>query len=250
VGSSSVRVVRGATSPALDARAAWPNTRPVSTRTFDRDEVEAILRVALQRAEAVEGLTREELAEVAAEVGIPLTDLDGAIELIEREREVDRRRASIVGERKRGFYAAVGNATIATSFLGVIDYVQGPGWWVPYVAAVWGMVLTFRGRRAFFADEADLDKLARKQLQKEWKKRDWQKRERQLPKAVEAGAAALIEAAARKIAERIDAVGVRPASSGPRVRVAPSPAGQAPTTFEEHVLEQTVGRGRKRESER
>ena len=59
----------------------------MSTRTLDRDEVEAILRVALQRADAVEGLTRDELAEVAAEVGIPLTDLDGAIELIERERE-------------------------------------------------------------------------------------------------------------------------------------------------------------------
>ncbi|MBK6807598.1 MAG: hypothetical protein IPG81_01610 [Sandaracinaceae bacterium] len=98
----------------------------MSTRTFDRDEVEAILRVALQRAEAVEGLTREELAEVAAEVGIPLTDLDGAIELIEREREVDRRRASIVGERKRGFYAAVGNATIATSFLGVMTTCRAP----------------------------------------------------------------------------------------------------------------------------
>lgn len=195
----------------------------MSTRTFDRDEVEAILRVALQRADAVEGLTREELAEVAAEVGIPLTDLDGAIELIEREREVAQRKTQIVAERKRGFYWGLGNATIVTSFLGVIDYVQGPGWWVPYVAAVWGMALTFRGRWAFFAADESLDKLARKQLQKEWRKRDWQKREKALPKAVEAGAAALIEAAARKIAERIDAVGTGPRSPAPRVRVAPAP---------------------------
>lgn len=223
----------------------------MSTRTFDRDEVEAILRVALQRADAVEGLTRDELAEVAAEVGIPLTDLDGAIELIEREREVAARKTQIVAERRRGFYWGLGNATIATSFLGVIDYVQGPGWWVPYVAALWGMVLTFRGRWAFFAADADLEKLARKQLQKEWKKRDWQKRERQLPKAVEAGAAALIEAAARKIAERIDAVGVRPGGPAPRVRVAPAPHTSGRTAREEFEVERGVNQpGHQRERER
>ena len=171
----------------------------MSGRTYDRDEVEAILKVALERADTVEGLTRAELSEVAAEVGIPVTDLDGAIELIEREREVQASMTQIVAERRRGFYWALGNATIVTSFLAVIDFVQGPGWWVPYVAAAWGMALTFRGRRAFFAPSEDIEKLARKRLAKEWRKRDWKKRERELPKAVEAGAAALIEAAARKI---------------------------------------------------
>lgn len=226
----------------------------MSTRTFDRDEVEAILRVALQRADAVEGLTREELADVAAEVGIPVTDLDGAIELIEREREVAARKAQIVAQRRRGFYWGLGNATIATSFMAVVDFLQGPGWWVPYVAAVWGMVLTFRGRWAFFAADEDLDKLARKQLQKEWRKRDWQKREKQLPKAVEAGAAALIEAAARKIAERIDAVGAGSGRTNPRVRVAPSPAGAASgprTAHEDLEVERGVSRpGQQRERDR
>lgn len=199
----------------------------MSQRTYDRDEVEAILRVALERADAVEGLTRDELAEVAAEVGIPVTDLDGAIELIEREREVQQAMARIVAERRRGFYWALGNATIVTAFLGVVDYVQGPGWWVPYVAAVWGMALTFRGRRAFFAHPEDIEKLARKRLAKEWRKRNWQKRERELPKAVEAGAAALIEAAARKIAERIDQAGSRPSERrAERVRVAGSPGAE------------------------
>lgn len=196
----------------------------MSQRTYDREEVEAILKVALERADTVEGLSRDELSEVAAEVGIPLTDLDGAIELIEREREVQQAMARIVAERQRGFYWALGNATIVTGFLGVIDYVQGPGWWVPYVAAAWGMALTFRGRRAFFAHTEDVEKLARKRLAKEWRKRNWQKRERELPKAVEAGAAALIEAAARKIAERIDQVSVGTAGRPPaqRVRVAES----------------------------
>jgi hypothetical protein len=210
----------------------------VSRRTYDRAEVESILRVALERAEAVEGLTRDELKEVATEVGIPVADLDGAIELIEREREVDQRRAAIVSERKRGFYTALGNATITTGFLGVIDYLQGPGWWVPYAVAAWGMLLAFRGRRAFLADQADLDKLARKQLAKEWKKRDWQKRERQLPKAVEAGAAALIEAAARKIAERIDAAGGRRPTPPPRVRVAPeAPVSERQAPLDTHEVE-------------
>jgi hypothetical protein len=201
----------------------------VSDRTYDHEEVEAILRTALERGDSVEGLTRDELAQVATEVGIPLTDLDGAIELIEREHEVQARMAQIVAERQRGFYWALGNATIVTAFLGVIDYVQGPGWWVPYVAAAWGMALTFRGRRAFFAHSEDIEKLARKRLAKEWRKRNWQKRERELPKAVEAGAAALIEAAARKIAERIDQVGARrPAPPAQRVRVSPRPAPAAP----------------------
>ncbi|MCB9662083.1 MAG: 2TM domain-containing protein [Sandaracinaceae bacterium] len=196
----------------------------MSGRTYDRDEVEAILKVALERADTVEGLTRAELSEVAAEVGIPVTDLDGAIELIEREREVQASMTQIVAERRRGFYWALGNATIVTSFLAVIDFVQGPGWWVPYVAAAWGMALTFRGRRAFFAPSEDIEKLARKRLAKEWRKRDWKKRERELPKAVEAGAAALIEAAARKIAERIEQAGTRPPQGAQqRVRVDPAP---------------------------
>ncbi|MEZ4324549.1 MAG: hypothetical protein R3B40_04970 [Polyangiales bacterium] len=86
-----------------------------------------------------------------------------------------------------------------------------------------GHGVTFRGRRAFFAPSEDIEKLARKRLAKEWRKRDW-KRERELPKAVEAGAAALIEAAARKIAERIEQAGTRPPQGAQqRVRVDPAP---------------------------
>ena len=84
-----------------------------------------------------------------------------------------------------------------------------------------------------------------------WRRREWQKRERQLPKAVEAGAAALIEAAARKIAERIDAVGVRPGGPAPRVRVAPAPHTSGRTAREEFEVERGVNQpGHQRERER
>ncbi len=217
--------------------------------TYDRDQVEAILRVALQRADAVEGLTRDELAEVAAEVGIPVTDLDDAIEMIEREREVQERAEQIVAGRKGSFYRSLSNFAIVGTFLGAVDYMSGPGWWVQYVAAVWAMGLAFQGRSAFLAKPEDVDRIARKRLQREWRKRDWKKRERELPKAVEAGAAALIEAAARKIAERIESVNAGPSA---RVRVQPAPhaasrrseRGQQVQEHEEEVHVRPKERGR------
>ena len=184
------------------------------------------MRAALQKADAVEGLTRDELVEVAAEVGIPAADLDDAVEAIEREREVAEKVAQITSTRKRRFYRTLGNVAILGGTLAGIDYMLGPEWFVQYFGALSGMVLAFQARNAFLASPEDVEEQARKKLVKEWKKREWRRRERELPKVVEAGATALVEAAARKIAERLGgASGASRArgGAGPRVRVEPRP---------------------------
>ena len=212
----------------------------MTERRYSREEVASILRVALDQADDVEGLTQVELREVADEVGIPIADLDSAIEMLEREREVLAEMEKIRAGRKGRLYRSLGNLAIVGSTATAIDFMLGPEWFVQYLFAMWGMVAAFQARSAFLPNEARLESQARKTLARRWRKQQWRKREKELPKVVEAGAAALVEAAARKIAERIEGGAAGGKRSASRVRVDPRPAttarSQATTTEEEEVL--------------
>ena len=123
---------------------------------YDDDEVEEILRRALQRqAEEQRGTSHEELVAAAREVGLDPAAVDAAIaelragkdparvepdpddELLDRDRRA--KRASFV--RHLSVYALV------CAFLAAINVMAGGGPWVLWVVLGWGLGVGLQGLR-------------------------------------------------------------------------------------------------------
>ena len=85
--------------------------------------------------------------------------------------------------------------------------MSGPGWWVQWVLAGWGIALALGARRALIPDRARLRARARRRVAKR-RRGNWERQVRkEVDRAIQVGVDALVDAASRKLADK------------PRVRV-------------------------------
>jgi len=175
---------------------------------YTREEVEEILRRALQ-TQPLETLSHEDLVAAAVEAGIDADDVEAAARQLEEEREVRAEEERIVTYRKKRFLQSMYTYVVVNSGLFLIDIMSGPGWWVQWVLAGWGIALALGARRALMPDRARLRERAKRKIAKRRRGR-WEKQVRkEVDRAIQVGVDALIEAASRKLADR----------QAPRVRV-------------------------------
>lgn len=181
-------------------------------RGYSREEVEEILRRALE-TQPVDALSHEDLVAAAIEAGIDAEDVEAAAAQLEEEREVRVVEEQIVTRRRKQFLRSVYTYVVVNGFLFLIDVMSGPGWWVQWVLAGWGIALALGARHSLLPDRERLRRRARRRLAKR-KRGDWEKQVRQeVDRAIQVGVDALVNAAARKISERDSA------REGQRVRV-------------------------------
>ena len=175
---------------------------------YTRDEVEEILRRALE-TQPLETLSHEDLVASAVEAGIDADDVEAAAQQIEEERELRLEEDRIVGHRKKRFLQSIYTFVVVNAGLFLIDIMSGPGWWVQWVLAGWGIFLALGARRALMPDRGRLRARARRRLAKR-RRGNWEKQVRkEVDRAIQVGVDALVDAASRKLAAR----------AGPRVRV-------------------------------
>ena len=175
---------------------------------YTRDEVEEILRRALE-TQPLETLSHEDLVASAVEAGIDADDVEAAARQIEEERELRLEEDRIVGHRKKRFLQSIYTFVVVNAGLFLIDIMSGPGWWVQWVLAGWGIILALGARRALMPDRGRLRARARRRLAKR-RRGNWEKQVRkEVDRAIQVGVDALVDAASRKLAAR----------AGPRVRV-------------------------------
>jgi hypothetical protein len=183
-------------------------------RQYSRDEVEEILRRALE-TQPVEALSHEDLVAAAVEAGIDAADVEAAARQLEEERELRVEEGRIVNWRKRRFLQSIYTYVVVNAGLFVIDIMSGPGWWVQWVLAGWGIALALGARRALMPDRERLRARARRRLSRR-KRGKWEKQVRkEVDRAIQVGVDALVDAASRKLSAREQA----PAQHKPRVRV-------------------------------
>lgn len=184
---------------------------------YSRDEVEEILRRALE-TQPLEMLSHEDLVEAAVEAGIDADDVEAAAQQIEEEREIRVEENRILSWRKKRFLQSIYTYVVVNGGLFLIDLMSGPGWWVQWVLAGWGIGLALSARRALMPDRERLRAKIRRRLS--WRRRGkWEKQVRkEVDRAIQVGVDALVEAASRKLAARGQA---RPQA---RVRVETSDA--------------------------
>ena len=130
---------------------------------YSRDEVEEILRRALE-TQPLEMLSHEDLVEAAVEAGIDAADVEAAARQIEEERELRVEEDRIVNWRKKRFLQSIYTYVVVNAGLFVIDIMSGPGWWVQWVLAGWGIALALGARRALIPDRERLRRRARRRI--------------------------------------------------------------------------------------
>jgi len=181
---------------------------------YSRDEVEEILRRALE-SQPVEALSHEDLVAAAVEAGINAADVEAAARQLEEERELLLEEDRIVSARKKRFLQSVYTFVVVNTGLFVIDIMSGPGWWVQWILAGWGIALALGARRALAPDRERLRARARRRIQKR-RRGNWEKQVRkEVDRAIQIGVDALVDAASRKLSARAE----ESLPERPRVRV-------------------------------
>jgi predicted peroxiredoxin len=181
-------------------------------KQYSRDEVEEILRRALE-TQPLEMLSHRDLVDSAVEAGIDAADVEAAAKQIEEEREVLLETAQIVNARKKRFLQSAYTYVVVNAGLFVIDIMSGPGWWVQWVLAGWGIALALGARRALMPDQEQLRARARRRVARRSRGK-WEKQVRkEVDRAIQVGVDALVDAASRKLSAR------KAETSEPRRRV-------------------------------
>jgi len=169
-------------------------------REYSRDEVEEILRRALE-TQPVEALSHEDLVAAAVEAGINAADVEAAALQLEEERELRVEEDRIVSWRRKRFLQSIYTYVVVNAGLFVVDIMSGPGWWVQWVLAGWGIALALGARRALIPDRERLRRRARRRIAKR-NRGHWEKQVRkEVDRAIQVGVDALVDAASRRLSD-------------------------------------------------
>jgi hypothetical protein len=170
-------------------------------KQYSRDEVEEILRRAIE-SQPLEMLSHHDLVDAAVEAGIDAADVEAAAKQIEEEREVRAEEERIVTQRRGRFLQSIYTYVVVNAGLFIIDWMAGPGWWVQWVLAGWGILLALGARRALMPNRERLRARARRKIAKK-RRGGWEKQvRREVDRAIQVGVDAVIEAASRKLTAR------------------------------------------------
>jgi hypothetical protein len=146
-------------------------SEPPPKRTYTQEEVTEILKRAMkQQTMQKQGLSHEELVEMANEVGIDRAALESAeAELIETRADELARRAQateLAQERSRlfnGFVSSLFFYVVICGALFFIDRRFTGGRWFYWPALIWGIALLFRLRGVLFPQHSLGRRKAREQ---------------------------------------------------------------------------------------
>jgi len=185
-----------------------------SDRRYSQEEVDAILKRALERERApADAVTHQDLLDTAREVGIEPAQVEAAIVEVKREEQ----RLAVKGEwlrrRKERFNrSAISWASVSALCL-VINLVTGGAMWWPWVFGPWGLAVFLQYLRAQRGpSERDLVWMERR-LRGEQRKQELQARFERgaavLETVVEQGASLLLAHLDEKARKR-DALGAPP----------------------------------------
>jgi serine/threonine-protein kinase len=205
--------------PALATQLQRYSTAEVSeilARAVDRQEAERA------GSQASAGLGFDDLVAAAREVGVDPEVLRAASRELRAKKEAPQgwaaERDAWLRRRKRGFYKHLGVwviVNVAFMLMGLVDRGSDPTqFFVP--GLLWGIGLAIQGMKAFMADEDDWREEKEKKEKKERKKH---RRSQAVERALDQGAAALLETG-KLLRQRIATPPAVQGDAGSRVRVA------------------------------
>lgn len=142
---------------------------------FSPEEVQAILERALQRSSGNDptNITYDELLDTADELDIDKNALEAAITEYEETYALQDARERWKKRRKGKFFEHLRAYMIVNTALAIIDFIVSGGalTWVHWPVLGWGIGIAFDAAEAFYPKDKDVERGARRLLQKEQKER-------------------------------------------------------------------------------
>jgi hypothetical protein len=139
-------------------------------RKYSQEEVNSILRRALERGGGGGSITHEELVATANELGIEVDQLEAAIVEQEEMGELDSARAEWLSKRKQSFFDHLRSYLIVNLVLFLVDMFTSGGVWFYWPLFGWGIGLLFDAAGTFFPKEREIDRGARRILERRARK--------------------------------------------------------------------------------
>jgi hypothetical protein len=118
-------------------------------RQYTHDEMEAIVRRALERQGRGDGIDHGDLLAAAAEIGIPADEVEAAAEEVELERDRQRWAESARTRRRGRFWSQLTAMVGLNGLLFTIDALTGGGWWFHWVLMGTGVPMSLQALRLY-----------------------------------------------------------------------------------------------------
>lgn len=122
---------------------------PDPPRSYSREEMQEILRRAMERQTTRGEITHEEMVDAAREVGIDVESIEKAAHELEVHRAVADEEAEEKRRRHARFYRSLAVYGVVNVALLALDLLTAGGHWWFAVAIVWGIFLALQGLSAF-----------------------------------------------------------------------------------------------------
>lgn len=139
-----------------------------TNRRYTSEEVSGIVRRALEGKGGQDDVSHEDLLEIARQSGISAERIETAIEEEESLGEFEKAREQWLRRHRGEFFGHLRAFLIVNGFLLLVNLITDPlGYmWVIWPILGWGIGLTFHASSAFYPNERDVERGARKILRK------------------------------------------------------------------------------------
>lgn len=133
------------------------------TRSYNQEDIQQILHLAIAR-QAYEGeFSRDQLLEIAAELEISPENLQEAEQQWLAQQGEKQKRQAFNVYRWRKFKKHAGNYAIVNSFLILLNLVSSGGLsWSLYILLFWGLVLGLNAWNTFVSDGEEYERAFQK----------------------------------------------------------------------------------------
>ena len=138
-------------------------TNDQTPRRYSPDEVSRIIKRAFRPGQE-DAISHQDLLEIARELGVEPDRLDEAIEQELAGRDMEEAREKWLRHRRSSFKGHLWSFFIVIIALLLINIFAGGGWWFQWPLLGWGIGLAFHFRSAFFPDERQVERGARRML--------------------------------------------------------------------------------------
>ncbi|MDB5034162.1 MAG: hypothetical protein JWQ98_1403 [Chlorobi bacterium] len=138
------------------------------SRKYSPDEVNAILRRALDRQGSGSAtITHEDLLETARELGLEPAQVEAAMAEQEELGATENAKEAWKAQRKRKFFEHLRTYIIINSILILLDLFTGGHTWFIWPLFGWGIGLAFDASETFFPKDRDIERGARRMIERE-----------------------------------------------------------------------------------
>jgi len=138
----------------------------MNSKKFTNDEMQAILKRAIERRAQSGEISYSDLQATANELGIDEKELEDAIREHFDGGGIDEARKIWLNNRKKKFFQHLRTYLIINGFLAGLSLLGGGNWFI-YPLLGWGIGLAFDAASTFWPDEKQIERGANRILRKQ-----------------------------------------------------------------------------------